>query len=280
MSTSLHIGIDGGGSGCRVALRLTGGPRIEVSGGPANAFADLDGACATIIQTVYQAVAMGGLTRGDLSGAKIVAGIAGCRMPGLAALIQGRLPFLALVYDDSVTTLRGAFGTADGTLISLGTGSFFLRQKAGALRHVGGWGFDLGDEASGAWLGRRALGSALQVEDGRRAPDALTRALTQATQPHPLRFAAGARPSDYAALAPLVLDHLDTDLGQTLLADTICQIEAGLTALDHQPGQPIVLTGGLANSLRAHLPPALIADLIPALGTALDGALSMALDIT
>jgi hypothetical protein len=36
----------------------------------------------------------------------------------------------------------------------------------------------------------------------------------------------------------------------------------------------------LANSLRAHLPPALIADLIPALGTALDGALSMALEIT
>jgi hypothetical protein len=87
------------------------------------------------------------------------------------------------VVDDSVTALEGALGGANGTLASLGTGSFFIRKSPDGTRHVGGWGFQLGDEGSAAWLGRRALSLALRVADGRLPPDPLAEALTPPRRP-------------------------------------------------------------------------------------------------
>jgi hypothetical protein len=58
--------------------------------------------------------------------------------------------------------MRGALGPGDGTVAAIGTGSFFGRRSGGAYRYLGGWGYQLGDEASGdvvvVILVRSALG--------------------------------------------------------------------------------------------------------------------------
>jgi len=275
MAERIDIGIDGGGTGCRL-LMSKGGETRKYKGGPANVVTDPAGAEASIRLVLEQALADHGLGFEALADARICAGLAGCRLPGAADSFATRLPFLAYVVDDSVTALEAAFNGGDGCLASLGTGSFFIAKHAGSLRHVGGWGFQLGDEGSAAWLGRRALSLALRVSDGRLPPDPLAEALMQAAAPHPVDFAWAASPGEFAQIARLVMEHLDTPLAQRLLTETIAQLRDGLDALGHETGAPWVLAGGLGTLLAPHLPDDLQAGRQEPLGRPLDGALRLA----
>lgn len=275
MEDRIDIGIDGGGTGCRLAMSYRGEVR-EYRGGPANIVTDPAGAEAAIRLVLDEALGDAGLSFTDMPRARVCAGLAGARLPGEADTFATRLPYLAYVVDDSVTALEGALDGAEGTLVSLGTGSFFIRKTAQGVRHVGGWGFQLGDEGSAAWLGKRALSLTLMVADGRLPPDPLADALTDATAPHPVRFAWTATPGDFAQLARVVWAHLDTPLGQRLLSETLEALSSGLAALDHEPGAPWVLTGGLGDLLAPHLPDDLSAGCQASRGRPLDGALRLA----
>jgi hypothetical protein len=150
------------------------------------------------------------------------------------------------------------------------------RKAGGEVRHLGGWGFQLGDEGSAAWLGRRALSLALRVVDGRLPPDPLADDLIAATAPHPVLFAREARPGAYAQIAERVLAHAGTPLGQRLIREVIAALEEGLHDVGHTHGTPLVLTGGLGDLLTPHLPEHLTRDLTAAKGRPLDGALALA----
>jgi glucosamine kinase len=276
MAGRIDIGIDGGGTGCRVALSVAGGPVAEARGGPANIVTDPATAEASIRTALTGALAAQGLGLDDMADARVCAGLAGGRLPGTADAFATRLPFLAYVVDDSVTALEGALAGAEGTLASLGTGSFFIRKSGDGLRQVGGWGFQLGDEGSGAWLGRRALSLTLHVADGRLPPDPLADALMRAAPPHPVLFARDASPGDFAQIARLVLDHAGTPLAQRLIGEVLAALSDGLRDVGHEPGAALVLTGGLGDLLAPHLPGTLKADLRPAAGRPLDGALRIA----
>lgn len=272
----IDIGIDGGGTGCRVALSVDGGPVTETRGGPANIVTDPAGAEASIRTALLEALAAHGLGLDAMDNARVCAGLAGGRLPGMADAFATRLPFLAYVVDDSVTALEGALGGADGALASLGTGSFFIRKSGDVRRHVGGWGFQLGDEGSAAWLGRRALSLALRVVDGRLPPDPLADALMEAAPPHPVLFARDARPGDFAQMARIVLAHAETPLARRLIVDVMSALEDGLRDVGHVSAEPLVITGGLGDLLAPHLPEAIKSGLRPADGRPLDGALDIA----
>lgn len=276
MAQRIDIGIDGGGSGCRVALSVAGGPVIETRGGPANIVTDPAGAEAAIRLALLEALGTCGLSPDALPGARICAGLAGARLPGAADSFATRLPFLAYVVDDSVTALEGALGGADGTLAGLGTGSFFIRKTGDSLRHVGGWGFRLGDEGSAAWAGRLALSLALRVSDGRLPPDPLAEALIAACPPHPVLWAATATPGDHAALMRIVFDHPDSPIAARVQAAIVAELAQGLAAVGHAPGAALVVSGGLGDRIATVLPDDLRACLVPAKGRALDGALWLA----
>jgi N-acetylglucosamine kinase-like BadF-type ATPase len=69
---------------------------------------------------------------------------------------------------DVVPHYFGAVGLEPGVVIAAGTGSIALAMSAsGEYRTADGWGFMLGDEGSGYWIGRNALGMALRTLDGR-----------------------------------------------------------------------------------------------------------------
>jgi glucosamine kinase len=276
MAQRIDIGIDGGGTGCRVALSVAGGPVVETAGGPANIVTDPAGAEAAIRLALTEALAARGLGLDVLPQARICAGLAGARLPGEADRFATRLPYLAYVVDDSVTALEGALQGADGTLASLGTGSFFIRKHHGETRHVGGWGFRLGDEGSAAWAGRLALSLSLHVADGRLPADPLADALMAACQPHPVLWAQDAKPGDFAQLVRIVFAHPASPIAGRVRAAILGALTDGLAAVGHTPSAALVLTGGLGDMLAATLPEALRAGLRPAIGRPLDGALQMA----
>ena len=276
MKRRIDIGIDGGGTWCRVALSIDGGAVTETAGGPANIVTDPAAAEAAIRLALTQALGAQGLGLEALSDARICAGLAGGRLPGAADRFATRLPFLAYVVDDSLTALEGALAGADGSLASLGTGSFFIAKQGGIIRHQGGWGFAIGDEGGAAWAGRMAVSLALHVADGRLAPDPLADALGAACPPHPVLWAQTARPGDFADLMRIVARHADSPIAQRVQGAIRQALVQGLRDLGHRPGQALVVTGGLGARIASTLPPDLAADLRPALGRPLDGALRLA----
>jgi len=73
-----------------------------------------------------------------------------------------------IVDSDAIIALAGAFGTAPGIIIIAGTGAIcFGKNSRGEIFRSGGWGYLLGDEGSGFFIGRKAIIAALKDFDGR-----------------------------------------------------------------------------------------------------------------
>jgi len=72
------------------------------------------------------------------------------------------------VNSDAIIALAGAFGTTEGIIIIAGTGSIcFGSNDEGKIVRSGGWGYLLGDEGSGYYIGREAIMASLKDLDGR-----------------------------------------------------------------------------------------------------------------
>jgi N-acetylglucosamine kinase-like BadF-type ATPase len=113
-------------------------------------------------------------------------------------------------------------GERSGVLILAGTGSLaYGVNAAGESALVGGWGYLLGDEGSGTWIGLEGLRAVSRADDDPddTASTALTNRLLHALNLPDARAlipwlyqAAEPRSHEIAALAPLVLEqaeHLD-----------------------------------------------------------------------
>lgn len=118
-----------------------------------------------------------GLRRPALDGPLAVcAGVAGAgradEQSALADRIQAALLDVAAtvqvrVLHDARIALEAAFGAESGAIVVAGTGSVGLaRTEAGAIRRVGGWGYLLGDPASGYALGRAGLRAVVRMAEG------------------------------------------------------------------------------------------------------------------
>jgi glucosamine kinase len=121
-----------------------------------------------------------------------------------------------------------------------------------------------------------ALALSLRVADGRLPPDPLADALMAACPPHPVLWARDARPGDFAQLVKIVVAHPGSAIATRVIEAILEALREGLDAVGHAPGAPLVLTGGLGEMLGTWLPAALAADLRPAAGRPLDGALRRA----
>jgi N-acetylglucosamine kinase-like BadF-type ATPase len=78
---------------------------------------------------------------------------------------------LTVVASDALTSYLGALGAPDGrpgAVVAAGTGAVGFGQDGhGDWRRVDGWGYLVGDEGSGAWIGSAGLRAALHAHDGR-----------------------------------------------------------------------------------------------------------------
>lgn len=274
------LAIDGGGTSCRGALvDLVSGRRVDAVGGAAN-ISDFEAATTRIASLVAQLFDMAGPGAAWAATAAHV-GLAGVIDQAGADAVAARLPFGRLgVTSDQPTMIVGALGGQDGAVAAIGTGSFVGAQSGGAVRVIGGWGLAIGDQASGAWLGRELLVHLLLAGDGIEPPSPLAERMlaTMGGAAGVTRFSLTARPADYGRLAPAVVAAADAGdaLAARLIEDGAAYIAAALAALGWRAGQRLCLTGGLGPAYARWLPPAITTGLAAADGTALDGALILA----
>jgi len=274
------IAVDGGGSTCRLAL-LRAGQRIDLTLGPANVTTDRDASIATLLDGLAQLGKSAGLGNQELAGAYCYFGLAGVMTDEDARAISARLPLdRVTIADDRNCAVTGALGAADGAVASIGTGSFVARQTDGVARYIGGWGHQLGDQASGAWLGREVLSHALKVRDGLAPRTGLIAQIMLMFDDDPTRivdFAQTATAVEFAELAPQVVAFADRDqVAQALMADGAAYIAQGLTALGWRPDKPLCLLGGLGSHYKPFLSAEIGAAVCDPKGSALDGALELA----
>lgn len=83
----------------------------------------------------------------------------------------GNIPHLALENDIEIAH-RGAFLGGGGVFLLAGTGSVALAREGqeGRSERAGGWGWLLGDEGSGYWIGREALARTSRAIDDPSLP--------------------------------------------------------------------------------------------------------------
>ncbi|MFZ3584048.1 BadF/BadG/BcrA/BcrD ATPase family protein [Loktanella sp. DJP18] len=273
---TLYIGVDGGGTGCRVALWDAAGRVLaRAEGGPSNVTSDFEGASANILAALTQIeTAVPGGTRAAVGHL----GLAGAISDDVCAAIAARMPMgRCTVTGDMPTTVAGALGPQDGVVLAIGTGSFVGLKRGGVVTSVGGWGLQVSDNGSAAWIGRAGLAATLEAVDGLVPVGPMARQLLGRFDDDPnaiVRFAATARPIDYGTLAPVVLDS-DDPAARAIVGQGADWLERALVALGHDDSLPLCLIGGLGPRYRDLLAGDRRRFVAPA-GTALDGAFLLA----
>lgn len=275
--------VDGGGTGCRGQIRNVSGDILSyATGGPANIRTDFGAAHGNItalIETFYQQVGSSAERRKfDM----VWCGLAGAGQKDLATKLSKTLGFAtAHVGTDREIAVEGALKGQDGIVAMVGTGSFFTCRTGAKDRHIGGWGFHLADDCSGAWLGRKLLRATVRAQDGLQMHSPLTQDIYDlfgGTKKGLVEFAQTAQPVDFGKLAPDIFKAaLAGDItAQNLLNRAVARLHEILDTLDPAKALPIVLIGGLAPTYSDLLDPAYHRRRVPPIGDALDGAMSLA----
>ena len=279
--------VDGGGS--KTLARLTNqatGQSWQQQAGPASLTNDFSLALSNINLLSNSLCQQAGISSKQ---AIAVMGLAGAGNPQqhLQASQQLAKHYAGfLLTTDAKTSLYGANLGQPVLVVALGTGSVAMRLLAdGTERQVGGWGFNIGDEGGGAWLGKQAVRELLwQVDSltGITSPLLSAVALQIGEDDTTLLpWLKTASPNDYAALAPLVFSHAGRcGIADMLLERHVEAVQQLLWRAREQFDLPVVLLGGLAEVTAPLLNSQCRALLQNARGSALDGALILASTLT
>lgn len=279
-----YLGIDAGGSHCRSRL-IDGHGRLLGSGqtGPANARIGLGLLHATLLDAATQAITAAGLDAAQVASIRAGMGIAGISRPGVREQLEGlAFPFSSVVYEtDGAIANIGAHGGADGAILVIGTGSIAQVRIGTDQFSIGGYGFPISDEGSGAALGLSAMRHALRALDGRSRQTPLSTAVTERFDHDSARAVAWmdvATPRDYATFAPLVMDYAEANdvIARSIVEDAALHIEQFIETIFVRGAPRCALAGGLAQRIRPWLRARTVDRLSEAQGDPLDGALLLA----
>lgn len=278
------FGIDGGGTRCRGRIRDQHGNIIaEGEAGPANvhinfldsirtirSLIDKLGQESNIFPLIYQEMSLG-------------LGLAGILASGDEARVAREFSDFGDVHvaSDAVTACIGAHENCDGGLVIAGTGSAGLARVKGKNIGIGGRGFALGDDGSGARIGWDALRQALLAADGIRQHTQLTHKLMAKFDNDPLavtRWSATAKSSDYAALTPIIFSLAEK--GDSVALPIIKNAGRAITDLAHaisrQGVTRIALVGGMAVAILPYVLTSSEFLMVDPANDATDGAIIMA----
>lgn len=277
------IGVDGGGSGTRVRLARADGQLLgEGQAGPSGLLHGIKNAWGSVEEAIARAFEAAGLAPPPRERIAVGLGLAGVHNKQWAGNFVAANPGYAAVAleTDAFTTVLGAHEGQPGAIIALGTGSVGEILHADGSRHeVGGWGFPAGDEASGAWIGLKAINHVQQVLDRRVAGSAFADAVIEACGGNRDRiqvWLANATQTNYAQLARLVLQHAASNAtAHAILAEAGQQVALIAHGLDPSGTLPIALCGGLGEPMRAFLPPELLQRIVPPKGDSAAGGLRL-----
>jgi len=261
--SAIVVGVDGGGSKTHVIVADETGGEITSVEGPGSGVrpGEAERAASVIALLVADALASANMTH--VVPRVLCVGVAGAGDEGTRqalwqALASRELAEDVVVHADATIAMDDAFGEGPGILLISGTGSVcFGRSPAGVFARCGGWGLAVGDEGSGAWIGRKALSVVAAAADGREPETALTGAVLTATQVEDVRglvpWATAATPQTLATLAPAVMSVAEAgDLrANAILSLATEELMLHIRALarrlfvDERAATPVALAGGL-----------------------------------
>lgn len=280
----MFLGIDGGGTGCRARLVDAAGIVLgEGEAGAANLTLGIEVAAAAVRLAADRAFASAGLGEEDRRCTSLGLGLAAANVPELAAgfaRIAWQFRHVVLA-SDAVTACLGAHAGEDGAILILGTGSHGLSLVSGRATPIGGWGFLLGDDASGAALGRALLRWAVAAVDGLSERSPLTDSALVAFNGEPAKAVAWARtaaPRDYARHARDIVEHAAAGdpVAVALMKRAAEDVERMIGRLVALGAPRVALAGGLAGPYRRWLSAASETVLVEPKSDALDGAIRLA----
>lgn len=269
------VGIDGGGTSTRAVVADENGQLLGRGESGASALNQGTHQAWRHIAEAIERAAVPGL---ELRDCALGLGLSGTGVPaqlqGFVAADPG-VARLALI-TDGLAGLLGAHGGGPGALLISGTGSVAeALLEDGTRRMTGGWGWQIGDEGSGAWLGQQAMKLAQAAFDRRAPRGALAEnvyAVAGASREDLLAFCAQAGQAGYAGLARLVFENEGRDPAAVALLDQAARALDALAIALH-PTLPLALAGSIALRLAPRLSPALQSRRVEPQGDATAGAL-------
>jgi len=199
-----------------------------------------------------------------------------------------------VVTSDAEIALQGAFGDDDGIILIVGTGSIALGRFGKDLVRCGGWGIELDDEGSGAWIGREGLTAVVRAIDGRGENTVLIDKLSELfptikiEEPRTIVKAYAERAFEYQMLTPFIMQAAES--GDKVCMEIIeraakhlIELPKAIIKKSKQKSAKVALLGGIieANTLlKKIIEKEMGADnaieLVPAKGSAINGALQFA----
>ena len=267
MNEPLFMGIDGGGTKLRIAVTdadLRSLASIESSSANPSVIGH-DRARPHIRHEISHALRQAGLQPREIAAAAV--GIAGASNlhseDWLLETVRPALPHALIVpSSDLEIALVGSLGQRQGILLLAGTGSAVHGVAPGGQRlQIGGWGYLLGDEGSGYWIGSQLLRHIIARHDqgASSEDDALTRACMDGlglTDPRELiawLYRSKEAPATrIAGLAELVLNEAADCRWATVCVESAAgqltrQVDLMRSRLDYE-NAPIAFAGGLLDS--------------------------------
>jgi N-acetylmuramic acid 6-phosphate etherase len=261
----LYLGIDGGGThtvallaspaagGWTILGRGTAGPSNRQAVGTKRALAALD-------ESVSAAFAAAHLPRCPVASACL--GLAGADRADDRTVIREWAERVCLAGKVEVTSdaaILLAAGTPEGwgLVLIAGTGSIAFGKSADGRRaRSGGWGYLLGDEGSAYALVMSALQAVARAADGRSPATSLTErilnrfGLKQLPELIPAVYRGGRDRTEFAALAPLVIEAAEDDaIAARIVEEGARELAMAGEAVARQLGWkdpvPVALAGGL-----------------------------------
>ena len=286
MTTQAILAIDGGGTGSRALLCDANGTELgRASGQFANLVTDFERSRQHLADLIDDAYKSAGRARHNAGQDVAVLGVAGAEISNTGARLAATLDFsMTRVLSDRDIAVTGILADRNGTVAQIGTGSFFVQQRDGARRHIGGWGLALGDEASGAWLGRELLRSTLHAHDGLIASSPLTTEIMTRFDNKPdemVLFAGDALPGDFAAFVPVLFDAFANHdpVARLVVGHGIDALETVLGSLETASAGDLFVTGGVGKRYQQHLSDRFRSRLAAPAGDALSGAVRIGRDM-
>jgi len=258
----LHVlGLDAGGTKTVCLLADEHGNVVaEARRGGAN----LQAAGELEVEKVLHGVMEDAIGERPIVPAAICLGIAGVDRPADSAIVRGIMKRIGhqarvLIVNDALVALEAGAPGQPGVVVISGTGSIsYGRNAAGEAARSGGWGYVLGDEGSGYWIGRAALRAVLRESDRRGPRTALSALLLKhfgVTQAQGLIhevYNANLKPAAIGALAQSVQAAFSEgdDVALGILRGAANELEAGALSVARRLdliGQPFafILAGGI-----------------------------------
>ena len=215
------IGIDGGGTRTRGILYKEGKVIAHANSGTTRVgTVGVGESCERLLNVIADLCTQASIDSAELDA--VVIGLAGVWLEEekkrsthlMKTLARGQKMTLndLLIVSDAELALEGAFGGELGVVMIVGTGSIAVGKiSQDKLIRCGGWGIELDDEGSGAWIGREGLTAIVRSLDGRGQQTSLTKVFADMypsidlQQPRTIVKAYSERTFEYHMLTPIVM---------------------------------------------------------------------------